>query len=252
MKTRKASRPAWQAQIEDMLEWIDGPLDPESAAEDSQKPDWVRKLDKIATENAWAALPMNRAWSKAKRLGCSVGREFVMRQWFLEQLGNGSGTEVEKLILDSARDLEVDLGPGIGEDMLKELRNCDVEDSDRNAGFARILAVAFTAPVGEAADFFEGFTSAVRKRADDDSVWTSICLRASIYSVLQNNWHAVPEQRPLQKLCNFILRRIPARIERGIRRDEHLLNAFRENVRKACNTIGLPTGTRGRPRKILA
>ena len=88
---------------------------------------------------------------------------------------------------------------------------------------------------------------AVRKRADDDEIWASICLRASIYAVLENNWPVIPEQRPLRVLCDYILERIPAKMERGIHSDATLLPAFKENVRKVCNSIGLPTGSRGRP-----
>jgi hypothetical protein len=252
MKKSKKSVSSWRGQIETMLAEIDGPRDPETAADEAAKPRWVSKLESVATESAWAALPMNRAWSEAKRLGCAVGREFVTRRWLVEQFNNGASLELENTIRESARDLEADLGPDLGEEMLEQLRANLRDDPERNTALARILETAFLASVEGAADFFEGFASAVRKRADDDAVWAAICLRTSIYAVLQNNWQVVPDQRPLHVLCEFILLRIPTRLERGIRRDDKLLRAFHENVRKVCNTIGLPTGTRGRPRKKSA
>ena len=248
MKKRQQSS-GWSVQARAMLANIDGPQDPETAAAEAEIPDWLRKLREISTETAWAALPMNRSWSEAKRLGCTVGREFVMRNWFLEQFENGPSPQIETLVRDAARDLEPDLGAGIADDMIQQLQMIPRDDKERNSALARILALAFSASVNESADFFDGFSAAVRKRADDDEVWASICLRASIYAVLENNWQVIPDQKPLPALCDFILRRIPARIERRVRRDEMVRRAFGENVRKVCNMVGLPTGKTGRPRK---
>jgi len=250
MKSPKESS-KWLTQIRELLANIDGPPDPETAADEAQKPGWAWKLDRIASESAWAALPMNRAWSEAKRTGCLVGREFVMRQWVLEQTRAGANRELEALFRDGAHQLEVEMGPGVADELLEQLRTHEVDDSGRSR-LACILTLAFQASVKECAEFFDGFEMPIRKRAENGEVWKSVCLRVWIHSVLQNNWPEIPQLRPLRVLCDFILDRIPPRMSRRIRNDTFPKRQFQENVRKLCNSVGLKTGTIGRPRKNSA
>jgi len=249
-KGKKSAK--WLAQIRELLANIDGPPDPETEADEAQKPEWAWNLDRIAAESAWAALPMNRAWTEAKRTGCLVGREFVMRRWVLEQTRAGSNVDLEALIRDGAQQLEVEMGPGVADELMEQLRVGEVDESGRNIRLACILTIAFQASVKDCAEFFEGFMMPIRKRAENGEVWKSVCLRVWIHSVLQNNWPEVPHLRPLRALCDFILVRIPARMRRRIRNDEVLMRQFQENVRKLCNGVGLNTGAVGRPRKNSA
>ncbi|MEI9896350.1 MAG: hypothetical protein WDN28_21420 [Chthoniobacter sp.] len=242
----------WLAQIHELLAKVDGPPDPETAADEAQKPKWAWELDRIAVESAWAALPMNRAWSEAKRTGCLVGREFVMRRWMMEQTRAGANPDLKALFRDGAHQLEVEMGPGIADEVMEQLRTLEVDDSGRNIRLASILTLAFQASVKECAEFFDGFVMPIRKRAENGEVWKSVCLRVWIHSVLQNNWPEVPHLRPLRVLCDFVLARIPPRMSRRIRNDDVLTGQFRENLRKLCNSVGLPTGTVGRPRKNSA
>jgi hypothetical protein len=66
---------------------------------------------------------------------------------------------------------------------------------------------------------------------------------------MYNDWPQITHQKPLARLCDYILERIPVRLSEGICNDEQMLAAFRENVRKLCNEIGFSTGKAGRPRK---
>ena len=236
----------WPVQVQKRLAEVDGPHDPETIAEEQLKPPWVRKLERAFIESCWGPLPMNRAWSKAKRVGCAVGREFVMRKWVLEQFAAGLTAEFEAEIRHGLRDLEVDMGAGLADDLIESIRTERPNDSERHARLAEILTVAFAAPVKESADFFDGFTLAVRKRGENNDVWKSACQRASIYTVILNHWPEIPEQRPLKRLCEFILRHMSAPMERGVRGRELLQRAFEGDVRTVCNMAGLPTGKVGR------
>jgi len=242
----------WLKQIHEWLAEINGPSDPETAADEAQKPEWAWELDRIAAESIWAALPMNRRWSEAKRTGCLVGREFVMRRWAVEQLHSGANPDFEAMMQEGAFQLEVEMGPGAADEFMNMVRTEPFYDLNRNVALARILTLAFAASVKESADFFDGFVMAVRKRAENDDVWKSVCLRASVHSILQNNWPQIPQLRPLRVLCDFVLERLPPRLSRRIRGDEILMGNFRENLRKLCNSAGMPTGSVGRPRKNSA
>src|SRR5258708_1923767 len=94
----RRERSEWISKVEGMLEHLDGPEEPEAGALEAQKPAWARKVAVMSQESVWGPLPMNRAWSDAKRLGCEVGREFVMRQWVLEQFASGNSADLETIV----------------------------------------------------------------------------------------------------------------------------------------------------------
>ncbi|HMJ90397.1 MAG TPA: hypothetical protein VK530_11300 [Candidatus Acidoferrum sp.] len=115
--------------------------------------------------------------------------------------------------------------------------------------YATILKKVLERPLTEVAEFLDGFRLPIVRRATDNEVWARAFITSSVCAVIYNDWPQIQEQKPVSKLCEYILDRIPPRLSKGIRSNEQSRAAFQESVRKLCNEVGFSTGERGRPRK---
>jgi integrase len=115
--------------------------------------------------------------------------------------------------------------------------------------YASILKKVLERPLIDVAEFLDGLRLPVLRRAADNDVWANAFTLSYACAVMYNDWPQIEEQKPLRKLCDYVLDRMPPRLTAGIRNSEQTLAAFRGSVRKLCNEVGLSTGQPGQPRK---
>ena len=163
-----------------------------------------------------------------------------------------------RALRDGLHHLEVESGRGIAEEIIEmiadarkkaaadpSLINMDVLTEP----YATIFKKVLVRPLSEVADFLDGFRFPVVRRAADNEVWGQTFITSYVCHVIYNDWPQIAQEKPLARLCEYILERIPVRLSEGIRKNDEMLTAFRESVRKLCNEVGFSTGGAGRPRK---
>lgn len=231
---------------------------PESQDDELSRADVHRRLEFKLTQLQWAPLWSQRAASDAKVVGCYVGREYAMGRWLWTEPSEPIREEAMRALRDGLHHLEVESGPGIAEEiiqMIADARNKAAADPSLinmdvlTEPYATILKKVLVRPLSEVADFLDGFRLPVIRRAADNQVWGQAFIASYVCQIIYNDWPQIKREKPLAKLCEYILERIPVRLSEGIRSNEQMLNAFHESVRKLCNEVGFSTGEAGRPRK---
>jgi hypothetical protein len=206
----------------------------------------------------WAPLWSQRAASDAKVVGCYVGRQYAMGRWLWTEPSEPIREEALRALREGLHHLEVESGPGITEeiiDMIADARNKAAADPSLintdaiTEPYATIFKKVLVRPLSEVADFLDGFRLPVVRRAADNQMWGQAFITSYVCDVIYNDWPQIKREKPLARLCDYILERIPVRLSEGIRRNEEMLAAFRESVRKLCNEVGFSTGEVGRPRE---
>lgn len=237
---------------------IDNFQEPESQDDELSRSEVHRRLEFKLGQFQWAPLWNQRGASDAKVVGCYVGREYAMGRW----LWGEPSEPVLPAVMDALRDgfhhLEVEAGPGIAEEMIgmilaaREKAAADpslIKTEALAEPYASILKKVLQRPLTEVAEFLDGFRLPVLRRAADNEIWAKAFAVSYACAVMYNDWPQIQEQKPLGKLCDYVLDRMPPRLSAGIRSSEQTLAAFQGSVRKLCNEVGLPTGEPGRPRK---
>jgi hypothetical protein len=236
----------------------DGFEEPESQDDELARSDTHRRLDFKLGQLQWAPLWNQRAASDAKVANCYVGREYAIGRWLWAEPSEPIPKAAMSALRDGLHHLEVESGPGIAEEMLdmifatRENVAADPSLIDYDAltePYATILKKVLQRPLAEVADFLDGFRLPVLRRAVDNDVWANSFIASYVCAVMYNDWPQIEQQRPLAKLCDYILDRIPPRLSIGIRNNDQLLTTFRASVRSLCNEVGFSTGEPGRPKK---
>jgi hypothetical protein len=231
---------------------------PEAQDDELSRSDVHRRLEFKLRQLQWAPLWSQRAASDAKVVGCYVGREYAMARWLWTEPSEPIREEAITALRDGLHHLEVEAGPGIAEEIMQmifDARNKAIADPslvDTDAltePYATIFKKVLVRPLSEVADFLDGFRLPVVRRAADNEVWGQAFIASFVCQVIYNDWPQITREKPLTRLCDYILERIPVRLSEGIRSNEEILTAFRESVRKLCNEIGFSTGKAGRPRE---
>ncbi len=232
--------------------------EPESQDDELSRSEVHRRLEFKLGQFQWAPLWNQRRASDAKVVGCYVGREYAMARWLWTEPSEPIPVEAMQALRDGLHHLEVEAGPGIAEEMIEmilaERGKVQTDPSlikfeALTEPYATILKKVLERPLSEVADFLDGFRLPVVRRAADNEVWARAFISASVCGVMFNDWPQIEEQKPLDRLCDYVLDRIAPRLSKGIRSNEEALAAFRESVRKLCNEVGFSTGKPGRPRK---
>ena len=232
--------------------------EPESQDNELSRSDIHRRLEFKLHQLAWAPLWNQRSASDAKVVGCYAGREYAMERWAWGEPSEPIRESVMTALRDGLHHLEVEAGPGIAEEMIgmimakREEVRADLSLVNRDAltePYAGILKKVLERPLNEVADFLDGFRLPVLRRAADNDVWGQAFIASYTCAVLYNAWPEIQQEKPLSRLADCVLDRIPPRLSKGIRANEESLAAFRDSLRKMCNEVGLSTGEPGRPRK---
>jgi hypothetical protein len=248
-KIRKRKLEPWLRKI---VAIIHGPrLEvPETLVDEMQKPLWARKLAFLADQLDWVPLWSRHQANNAKVVGCYVGKHYAMDAWLRDQCKEGLPDYIVQTLRDGFHQLEVEMGAGEADELIAMYKEgiSNPQSDTVISEITEIFPLLFKQPLADVIDFLEGFALAGRKRLQDNSVWATGFTRAHIYNIMRNNVWDVERQKPLAKLCAYILQRLPPRI-RMLEKNESLLKAFQENVRETCNDIGLSTGPVGRTRK---
>jgi hypothetical protein len=229
---------------------------PEAQDDESSRSDVHRRLEFKLNQLQWAPLWSQRAASDAKVVGCYVGRHYAMGRWMWTEPSEPIREEAIRALRDGLHHLEVEAGPGITEEILQmiahgrekaaadpSLINTDILTEPYASIFKKVLV----RPLNEVADFLDGFRLPVVRRAADNQAWGQAFITSYVCQVIYNDWPQITREKPLARLCDYILERIPLRLSEGIRSNEEMLAAFRESVRKLCNEVRFSTGKPGRP-----
>jgi hypothetical protein len=255
-KSIKRKFAPWMREIVALMR-RDGFEEPESQDDELARSDVHRRLEFKLGQLQWAPLWNQRAASDAKVVGCYVGREYAMGRWLWTEPSEPIPEAAISALRDGLHHLEVESGPGIAEEMLemifaaREKVAADPSLIDYDAltePYATILKKVLQRPLLEVADFLDGFRLPVLRRAADNDVWANAFITSYVCAVMYNDWPQIEQQRPLARLCDYILDRIPPRLSSGIRKNDQLLTAFRASVRSLCNEVGFSTGHPGRPK----
>lgn len=217
-----------------------------------------RRVEFKISQLQWAPLWNQRGASDVKVVGCYVGREYAMGRWLWTEPGEPIPKEQMAALREGLHHLEVEAGPGIAKEIMEMLataREKAIADPSLintdvlTEPYAAILKKVLVRPLNEVADFLDGFRLPVVRRAADNDVWAQSFIASYACGVIYNDWPQIAQEKPLARLCDYILERIPPRLSTGIRSSEEKLTAFRESVRKLCNELEFSTGEPGRPRK---
>ena len=194
----------------------------------------------------------------AKVIGCYVGREYAMGRWLWTKPSEPIPPAVMEALRDGLHHLEVEAGPGIADEMIEMI----LADRQRVAAdptlvkmdaltepYAAIIKKVLERPLVEVAEFLDGFRLPVLRRAADNDIWANSFAMSYACAVMFSDWPQIQQQRPLRRLCDYVLDRMPPRLSKAIRGSEQTRAAFQGSLRKLCNEVGFPTGKPGRPKR---
>jgi hypothetical protein len=256
-KSAKRNFAPWLREIVALMR-IDSFQEPESQDDEFARSDVHRRLEFKLGQLQWAPLWNQRAASDAKVVGCYVGREYAMGRWLWTEPSEPIPEAAMSALRDGLHHLEVESGPGIADEIIgmilaaREKVAADPSLINYDAltePYATILKKVLQRPLPEVAEFLDGFRLPVLRRAADNDVWAQAFIASYVCGVLYNDWPQIQHQKPLAKLCDYVLDRIPPRLSTSIRSNDQMLAAFHESVRKLCNEVGFSTGKPGRPKE---
>lgn len=202
-------------------------------------PAWVRRID---AQLERMLLPVRRKAGErltAKRVGELLGQTYAYYGWILDSLRRPQSALSDRFKKGVREFLEEDYEP-MFEDFMRTT-------ADEGVVFhwiafqhvvKRALCLAVERPLMEAAEFVEGFSAAVARRAGDRSIWTDKFTTAATYYVLRRDWEFVVTFRNLSDLHIYL----QIKLGRGAAGDL-------DRIRTLAKRLGLKLAPRGRPSK---
>jgi hypothetical protein len=211
----------------------------ERQASGEEVPPWVGRIDEELTRRNFPIQVKRGVALVPRKAGQLIGQTYAYFGWILECLRRENSALRDKFRKGAQEWLDEDYDVEV-ERSIRTFLDADVVRASLRFRIAlqQVFFVVVERPFSEVAEFFDGFASAISRRAKDDTFWDESYSTSAAYYVLRRDWQFVESFKNVSDLHIYLQHKLGRNAAGDL-----------DRTRSLAKRLKLKLAPRGRPSK---